>query len=67
MNNILLADKENANIMMATMYYHNKMSSLLHDTVYRCLSADPTAKTVRKTTPVRTHACTQKDLVLKGK
>jgi hypothetical protein len=49
MNNILLADKGNATIIMATMYYHNKMASLLHDTIYRCLSADPTAKTERKT------------------
>jgi hypothetical protein len=45
MNNILLADKGNATIILATVYYHNKMASLLHDTIYRCLPADPTAKT----------------------
>ena len=46
---ILLADKENATVVMLDQDYHNKMRSILNDLVYRKLPTGPSNKIERNT------------------
>jgi hypothetical protein len=41
---ILLADKENATVVMLDQDYHNKMRSIINDLLYRKLPTDPSHK-----------------------
>jgi len=47
---ILLADKGNATVILNTVDYKQKITSLLEDPSYRRLATDPTDSTERKTT-----------------
>jgi hypothetical protein len=46
---ILLADKENATVVMLDQDYHNKMRSIFNDPLYRKLPTDPSNKIERNT------------------
>ena len=49
---ILPADKDNATVVLNTVDYKQKITSLLQDPSYRRLARDPTDSTERKTTPL---------------